>query len=96
MDIIRAKIDERKIDREAIYHGEKGDYIEITLLRNKDGKDRFGNDYLVVQDLGKDRRNAGEKGPILGNAKIVFQRLAERVEEQPASQQKSDFANGPF
>jgi hypothetical protein len=70
-NIIRVKLDVTKIDKTAIHHGEKGKYIDITLLGNRDGEDRFGNHYMVVQDLGQARREAGEKGQILGNGKIV-------------------------
>jgi hypothetical protein len=38
-------------------------------MDNRDGRDKFDNDGFVVQDLGKDRRLAGERGPILGNWK---------------------------
>lgn len=75
-NIIRVKLDVTKIDKSAIHAGEKGKYIDITLLGNRDGEDRFGNHYMVVQDLGQTRREAGEKGPILGNGKIVGQKPA--------------------
>ena len=67
--MIRAKIDVTKIDKSAIHDGKKGRYIDITLMDNRDGRDQYDNDGFVVQDLGKDRRLAGEKGPILGNWK---------------------------
>jgi len=72
--IIRAKIDVTKISKNHIYVGEKGKYIDITLLENRDGPDQFDNDFMVVQDLGKEARERGEKGPILGNGKFVGQR----------------------
>lgn len=62
-----AKIDATKIDKTAIHHGEKGKYFNITLIENRDGPDSYGNDGFIVQDLGKERRLAGEKGPIIGN-----------------------------
>ena len=67
--MIRIKIDVSKLDKTAFFKGAKGTYADITLLENKGGPDKFGNDYMVVQDLGKDRRLAGERGPILGNGK---------------------------
>jgi len=94
-NIIRVKLDVTKIDKSAIHHGEKGKYIDITLLGNKDGEDRFGNHYMVVQDLGKDRREAGEKGPILGNGKIVFQNARQVVQSSPEPQ-VSESENVPF
>jgi hypothetical protein len=67
--MIRVKIDVSKIDKSALHKGAKGTYCDITLMDNRDGRDKFDNDGFVVQDLGKDRRLAGERGPILGNWK---------------------------
>jgi len=65
----RLKIDVTKIDKSALYKGAKGTYLDITLLDNRDGTDQYGNDGMIVQDIGKERREAGEKGAILGNWK---------------------------
>lgn len=67
--MIRAKLDVTKILKEHLFKGDKGTYLDITLMENRDGTDQYGNDYFVVQDLGKEAREAGKKGPILGNAK---------------------------
>lgn len=68
--IISAKIDVTKILKDKLFKGAKGTYLDITLLLNREGTDQYGNDYMVVQDIGKEVRDRGEKGPILGNAKI--------------------------
>jgi hypothetical protein len=60
-----------KIDKSALHDGAKGKYLNLTLLDNREGTDQYGNDGMIVQDLGKDRRLAGEKGPILGNWKHI-------------------------
>lgn len=78
--MIRCKIDCLKIAKEHIFVGQKGKYIDITLIETPN--DKFGNDYMVVQDVGKEARLAGTKGAILGNAKIVGQRPA----QAPAAQ----------
>ncbi len=70
--MISVKIDVSKIDKSALYKGQKGTYLNITLMDNQSGEtDEYGNDYWVVQDLGADRRKAGEKGPKLGNARNI-------------------------
>jgi len=69
--IIRQKIDVTKIDKKALFKGSKGTYLDITLLENREGTDQYGNDFMVVQDIGKEARERGERGPILGNAKFV-------------------------
>ena len=82
----RLKIDVTKIDKTALYKGEKGTYLDITLLDNREGTDQYGNDGMIVQDIGKQRREAGEKGPILGNWKFIGERPVQRsLPPAPAS-----------
>lgn len=61
-----------KIDKTAFYEspktGEK--YLPVTVLIREE-KDKYGYDGFVVQKISKERKAAGEKGPILGNCKIV-------------------------
>lgn len=66
--ILRLKLDVMKIDKSALYKGEKGTYLEVSVLM-KDEEDQYGNHGMAVQGVGEVRRKAGEKGPILGNAK---------------------------
>jgi hypothetical protein len=57
------------IEANNVYVGQKGYYLELTLMDNRDGVDQYGNAGFVTLDVGKVRREAGEKGPILGNWK---------------------------
>jgi len=66
-----ASINVTKIDKTALVEGKNGKYLSLVFFENRDGKDQYGNDGFITQDLGKDRRLAGEKGPILGNWKEV-------------------------
>jgi hypothetical protein len=69
--ILTLKIDVTKFYREAFYKGEKGTYATISVFVN-DEKDDYGNFGMIRQDIGKERREAGEKGPILGNVVRIF------------------------
>lgn len=83
--IISAKIDVTKILKDLLFKGKTKTiidkngievllqpvYLDISLLTNKDGKDQYENDGMVVQSIPRERREAGEKGPILGNFRIV-------------------------
>jgi len=80
----RLKIDVTKIDKTALYKGDKGTYLDVTLLDNRDGTDQYGNDGMIVQDIGKQRREAGEKGPILGNWKFIGQSAPAQAKPSPA------------
>ena len=73
-DIIILSIDVTKIDKSAIYHGKKGKYLEVVLLPGRNGEDQYGNSHMAVQGLPKERREGGEKGVILGNAKTLENR----------------------
>lgn len=101
--ILSAKLDLTAIDKSKIFVGKTGKkYIDITLLENKTGvPDQYGNSFMVVQDLGKEARLAGQKGPILGNAQYRVKNGAQpppsqesssepRYSDQPKSQEKSD------
>jgi hypothetical protein len=83
----RLKIDVTKIDKSALFAGSKGTYLDITLLDNRDGTDQYGNDGMIVQDIGKDRREAGEKGAILGNWKWLGNPVQQSAPQQQAPRQ---------
>lgn len=61
------KIDVTKIDKESLFKGKSGIYLDIALIPNKSGRDQYGNDGMIVQSVSKQARQEGKKGPILGN-----------------------------
>ena len=68
--ILSLKVDVTKIDKNALFKGNKGTYLDITVLM-RPSEDDYGNHGMAVQDIGRERREAGERGAILGNAKWV-------------------------
>jgi len=68
MSTITAKIDVLKVDKEKLFKGEKGLYLDIALIPSPNSA--YGDDYMVVQSVTKEEREKGIKGAILGNAKI--------------------------
>jgi hypothetical protein len=83
-------INTAKIDKSALYKGTKGTYLNITLLENREGTDQYGNDGMIVQDIGKERREAGERGPILGNWKHIKQSQSAKPQAATQSQPEED------
>lgn len=69
---IDISMDVTKIDKTALYESPKTGkkYLSITVLIREE-KDKYGYDGFVVQKISKERKASGEKGPILGNAKIM-------------------------
>lgn len=67
---ISVKIDVLKIDKARLFKGEKGTYLDATILM-KDEPDQYGNIGMIVQNITKEEREAGQKGAILGNVKWI-------------------------
>lgn len=80
--MITLSVDVTKLDKTAFYKGKKGTYVNLTLIDTPDSE--YGHSHMVVQDLGKERREAGEKGPILGNAK-TFQSTSGSGAKKPST-----------
>jgi len=85
--MIAINIDVKKIDKAALFIGKKGTYLNMTLMENREGVDQYGNEDFLVQDLGMARRQAGERGAILGNWKTVKPAQAQ-VPQQAQAQVK--------
>ena len=69
--MISLKIDVDKIDQERLYKGVKGTYLSAVLIPTPNSE--YG-DYMIVEDISYDERQAGKKGTILGNAKILVKK----------------------
>jgi hypothetical protein len=66
----KASINVTLIDKTYLFTGKKGKYLNIVLWENRDGPDQYGNTHYITQDVGKEAREKGIKGPIIGNAKM--------------------------
>lgn len=64
---IKLKIDVSKISKPDLYQGKKGIYLDAVLFENRDGQSEYGDDGFIVQGISKEKREAGERGPIIGN-----------------------------
>ena len=87
---VNISIDVTKIDKARIVEGKKGKYIDVTAFIDLDEQDEYGNNGMVTQNVTKEEREAGVRGPILGNAKVFY-----RDEGQPQPKQKSPVQHLP-
>ena len=81
---ISVKIDVKKIDKTKLFVGEKGTYLDATIIM-RDEPDQYGNSGMVVQNVTKEEREAGIKGVILGNVKWIQKQ--QQAPHAPASQE---------
>lgn len=82
MTNIALKIDVKKLDKTKLYQGEKGLYLDATIIM-KDEPDQYGNIGMIVQNVTKEEREKGVKGAILGNARYL-QKTANQAPPQAA------------
>jgi len=69
--MISLNIDVNKIDKERLYKGAKGTYLDAVLIPTPNSE--YG-DYMIVESISKEERESGVKGTILGNAKNLVRR----------------------
>jgi hypothetical protein len=69
MSIINASINLEKIDKSKIIEGKKGKYLNLTICKNKDGEDQFGNTHYILISQSKEEREAKTDKIYLGNGK---------------------------
>jgi hypothetical protein len=91
--MITAKIDVSKIDKEELYKGQKGTYLDIVMYPHTDDTgsecpDQYGNDGVIKQGLSKASREAKKKQPILGNYKVKKDGFAASVKPAKAFQNR--------
>ena len=82
MAIINLKINIDLIEQARLYPGNKGRYLDAVLFLN-DQPDQFGNHGMIVQQVSKEEKEAGVRGPILGNAKMLGVKTAQEPAAPP-------------
>jgi len=67
MGTIKIKIDVSKIDKNRLFKGKQGTYLNAVLIETP--TNQYGDSHMIVEDVSKEEREKGIKGNILGNAK---------------------------
>lgn len=90
---LTVRIDVTKIEKEWLYKGAKGTYLDVTV-HLKDAPDQYGNDGFAVQQAPKAEYDAGKRGLILGNVRKLGQApaAAPSAASQPSDWNKSQTA----
>lgn len=90
-DLRKYTIDVTKIEKHRLFAGKPKDdgtiprYLNFTALTNKDGGvDKHGYHGFLVQDVTKEERLDGVKGPIIGNWKRLSRGDSKPYANSPA------------
>lgn len=89
--MIAIRLTRERVDAKHLYKGKSGTYLDMVLIENKDGVDQYGNSGFVAQSVSKEAKERGEKGPIIGNWKVL---TPKGVAPKPSTQPVDD--NPPF
>jgi len=84
---VSLKIDVRKIEKERLFKGAKGTYLDATVFIDLDQLDQYDNSGMITQDVKKEEKDSGVKGPILGNCKLFWTEGGQAPQQQPQRQQ---------
>ena len=70
--MIIAKINVNNIDKERLYVGKKGTYLNCVFIETPNSE---YSDYMICQEVSKEEREAGQQGAIIGNARILGKKV---------------------
>lgn len=68
-----AKIDVKKINKDWLFTGAKGTYLDAVIYEN-DNVDQYGNSHVIKQGPPAEARAQGAKPIIIGNCKLMPQK----------------------
>ena len=89
--LISLSIDVTKINKERLFKGGKGTYLNLTVSLN-DQPDKFGNHVSSWEAQSKEEREAKQGRNFLGNGKILYDSGQQPVNrpQNPAPQNPND------
>lgn len=90
---VTLKIDVSKIEKERLFKGQKGTYLDAVVFLDMEA-DQYGNNGMIVQSVSKEERDAGKRGAILGNARIIGAPVA--PEEVTSGDEEEEDDSLPF
>jgi hypothetical protein len=91
---VSVKIDVTKIDKQKLFTGDKGIYLDAVLFFNPDEQDQYGNNGMITQAVKKGE--AKNSGAILGNCKVIWREDGQQQPQQPQQQQEQFHDDIPF
>ena len=93
---VKLKINVKAIEKARLFAGAKGTYLDATVFIDVDTKDQYDNNGMITQDVKKEEKDAGVKGPILGNCQVFWSDQQQQQAPQQAPPQQAPAPAGNF
>ena len=88
---VNLSIDVKAIEKaRLVAHSNGKSYLNMTVFIDPNNAGPFGDHGMITQDVSKAEKDAGTKGPILGNAKVFWQEQQAPQQAQQAPPQQDD------
>jgi len=81
---VSLKINVSMIEKARLFAGQKGHYLDATVFVDVNDLDQYGNSGMITQDVSKEEKAQGVKGPILGNCKVFWNDSGTQAPQQQA------------
>ena len=92
---IRIKLDVKKLQKELFFLANSGAvYADLTTFVDLVDKDQYGNSGFITQDVSKEDREAGTKGPIVGNVSVFWSDAGQPAQQKSAPQKATVVDDG--
>lgn len=73
-----AKINVQKINKDRLFKGEKGIYLDIVIIPTPKSEHQ---DFMITESITKEEREAGKQGKIIGGGKYRNTQLSEEEKD---------------
>jgi hypothetical protein len=80
---VSLKIDVSKIDKNRLFNGAKGTYLDATVFIDIDQKDQYENNGMITQSVSKEEKAQNIRGNILGNCKVFWNEAGSQGQQAP-------------
>lgn len=94
---IKLKLNLSKIDKKRIFKGKNGLYLDVVCIESTN--DKYGNDWMVIEEVTKEEREKGVRGTIIGGGKNFGKAVSgssQRRDEPPQQSSAPNFDDMPF
>jgi hypothetical protein len=91
---VSISINVSKIEKARLYQGKKGKYLDLTTFIDIDNKDQYDNNGFIAQNVSKEEKEQGVKGPILGNCKVFYNDSQTQQPQQNQGRQSPQLPQG--